>query len=86
MRLDKFLSVARIFKSRSLAGEAASSSMIFLDGFPAKPSKEIKPGCIIEIDTPLFYKKIEVLDIPSGNVAKKDALTLFKLLDERKKD
>ncbi len=86
MRLDKFLSVVRIFKSRSLAGEAASSSMVFLDGLPAKPSKEIRPCCIIEIDTPLFYKKIEVLTVPSGNVAKKEALTLFKLLDERKKD
>ena len=86
MRLDKFLSDVRIFKSRSLAGEAASSSMVFLDGFPAKPSKEIKSGCIIEIDTPLFYKKIEVLTVPSGNVAKKNVPTLFKSLDERKKD
>ncbi|MEE9554930.1 MAG: S4 domain-containing protein [candidate division Zixibacteria bacterium] len=86
MRLDKFLSVARIFKSRSLAGDAASSSMVFLDGLPAKPSKEIKPGSRIEIDTPLFYKKIEVLAIPTGNVTKKDAESLFKLIDERKKD
>ncbi len=86
MRLDKFLSVARIFKSRSLAGDAASSSMVFLDGLPAKPSKEIKPGSIIEIDTPLFYKKIEVLVIPAGNVSKKDAESLFKLIDERRKD
>jgi len=86
MRLDKFLSVARIFKSRSLAGEAASSTMVFLDGLPAKPSKEIKPGSIIEIDTPLFYKKIEILAIPSGNIDKKEASSLFKLLEQRIKD
>lgn len=86
MRLDKFLSVVRIFKSRSLAGDAASSSMVFLDGLPAKSSKEVKPGSIIEIDTPLFYKKIEVLAIPAGNVSKKDAESLFKLIDERRKD
>ena len=86
MRLDKFLSVVRIFKSRSMAGDAASSSMVFLDGLPAKPSKEIKPGSVVEIDTPLFYKKIEVLAIPKGNVTKKDAESLYKLIDERKKD
>lgn len=86
MRLDKFLSVARVFKSRSLAGEAASASMIFVDGLPAKPSKEIKPGCVIEIDTPLYYKKIEVLAVPSGNLARKETSNLARLLDERKKE
>lgn len=86
MRLDKYLSVARIFKSRSLAGEAASSNMVFVDGLPARPSKEIKPGSIIEIDTPLFYKKIEVLAVSSGNVNKKMASEMFAILGERKKD
>jgi len=86
MRLDKFLSVARIFKSRSLGGEAASSNMIFLNGLPAKPSKEIKTGSIIEIDTPLFYKKLEVLVIPPKNFSKKDASTLYRIIEEREKD
>jgi len=86
MRLDKYLSVARIFKSRSLAGEAISASMVFLDGLPAKSSREIKSGSIIEIDTPLFYKKIEILDLPTGNVSKKDASSLYRLLEEREKD
>jgi len=86
MRLDKFLSVAGIFKSRSLAGEAASSSMVFLDGLPAKSSKEVKPGSVVEIDTPLFYRKIEILMIPSGNVSREKALSLYKLLEDRKKN
>ncbi len=86
MRLDKFLSVARIFKSRSLAGEAATASMVFLDGFPAKPSREIKTGSIIEINTLLYYKKIEVLAVPSGNVSGKDVSSLFRLLNHRAKE
>jgi ribosome-associated heat shock protein Hsp15 len=86
MRIDRFLSVARIFKSRSLAAEAVSSSMVYIDNFPAKPSKEVKAGMIIVIDTPIFYKKIEVLSLPRGNVARKEASELYKLLEARAKE
>ena len=86
MRLDRYLSVARIFKSRSLASEAISSSMVFIEGLPAKSAKEIKPGAIIEIDSPRFYMKIEALSMPSGNISRKEASSLYKLLEERKKD
>jgi ribosomal 50S subunit-recycling heat shock protein len=86
MRLDRFLSVARIFKSRSLASEAIQASMVFIDSLAARPAKEIRPGQKIEIDTPRFYKKIEVLSLPAGNISKKDVTTLYKLLEERIKD
>ena len=86
MRLDRFLSVARIFKSRSLAAEAISASMVYIDGIPAKPAKEIKLGAIIEIDTPRFYKKIEVISLPGGNISRKDASSLYSVREEREKD
>jgi ribosomal 50S subunit-recycling heat shock protein len=86
MRLDRFLSVAKIFKSRSLAAEAISSSMVLIDNIPAKPAKEIKLGTIIEIDTPRFYKKIEVVSLPAGNVSRKDASSLYTVREERDKD
>jgi ribosomal 50S subunit-recycling heat shock protein len=85
MRLDRYLSVARIFKSRTLAAEAAASSMVFVNGLPAKPSSAIKPGAVIEINTPLFYKKIEVVEIPSGNLPKDRAGGLYRILEEREK-
>jgi ribosomal 50S subunit-recycling heat shock protein len=86
MRLDRFLSVAKIFKSRSLAALAIDSSMVFIDSLMAKPAREIRLGQIIEIDTPRFYKKIEVISLPEGNISKKDASSLYKLLEERIKD
>lgn len=85
MRLDRFLSAARIFKSRTLAGEAVSASMVYVDGLVAKPSKEIKPGTIIEIDTLMFYKKIEAKEIPSKNFPKNKAHALYETLQERTK-
>ena len=86
MRLDKFLSAARIFKSRSLANEAISSSMVFVGNLPAKPSREVASGLVIEIDTPRVHKKIEILSLPSGNISRKDASSLYRLIEERIKD
>ncbi len=85
MRLDRFLSAARIFKSRTLAGEAASASMVYVDGLAAKPSKDVKSGSIIEIDTLRFYKKIEVKEIPAKNFPKNKAPALYDTLQERPK-
>jgi len=86
MRLDRFLSVARLFKSRSLASEAISSGMVFVDNQPSKPSKEVRLGQVIEIDTPRYYKRFEILSIPPNNMAKKEASSLFRLIEERHKD
>lgn len=86
MRLDKFLSAARIFKSRSLANEAITSSMVFIGNLPAKSSRDVAPGLIIEIDTPRAYRKIEILSLPSRNMSKKDAISLYRLTEERIKD
>ncbi len=85
MRLDKYLSSARLFKSRTLAAEASSALMVFVDGMPARPSREIKVGSIIEIDTLSYYKKLEVLQVPRKNLPKSAAATLYELIEDRKK-
>lgn len=49
MRLDKYLKVSRLIKRRTLAKEVAANERILVNGKPAKPSKEIKPGDEITI-------------------------------------
>ena len=44
MRLDKWLWVARFFKTRSLAAEAADRERVRVNGLPAKPAKELRLG------------------------------------------
>jgi len=44
MRLDKWLWVARLFKTRSLAAEAADRGRIDVNGQAAKPARELRPG------------------------------------------
>jgi ribosome-associated heat shock protein Hsp15 len=44
MRVDKWLWVARLFKTRSLAAEAADRGRVDVNGQPAKPARELRPG------------------------------------------
>lgn len=50
-RIDKWLWAARFFKTRSLAAAAVDSGKVRLDTHPVKPSKEIRPGDTLEIDS-----------------------------------
>ncbi len=49
MRLDKWLWVARFYKTRSLAADAVDGGKVKLDGAAVKPAKELKPGDRLQI-------------------------------------
>ena len=49
LRLDKWLWAARFFKTRSLATDAVGGGKVSLNGAPAKPARELKPGDRLDI-------------------------------------
>ena len=49
MRLDKWLWVARFYKTRSLATDAVDGGKVKVNGAAAKPAKEVNPGDRIEV-------------------------------------
>lgn len=49
VRIDKYLWAIRVFKTRSDATDACKGNKVRVGGSPAKPSKEVKPGEVIEI-------------------------------------
>ena len=51
MRLDKWLWVARFFKSRSLAHEAIQAGHVKLNGYSVKPSKDVHAGDRVSLNT-----------------------------------
>ena len=70
-RADKFLWSVRIFKTRSLAGEACSKGRVLINGIPVKPSRNIKPDEIIEVRKPPVVYSYKVLAVPSGRMSAK---------------
>jgi len=60
--------------------------MVFINNSAGKPSSTVKPGDVIEVDIPRFYKKIRVLGLPPKNMKKSEAVNLYELLEERKKE
>ena len=86
MRLDKFIAIARLLKTRSLVKTATDEGMVFINGHRAKPAVIVRSGDVIEIDTPRFYKKVKVIALPPKNMRKAEAVNLYDLLEERTKE
>ncbi len=49
MRVDKWLWVARLMKTRSAAAEAVAGGKVHVNGGAVKPSREVKPGDELQI-------------------------------------
>ena len=66
MRIDKFLKVSGLVRRRRLAKEACEEGLVLLNGSPVKPSREVKPGDILEIRIPGREMRLRVLDVRGG--------------------
>ncbi|MBQ3195803.1 MAG: RNA-binding S4 domain-containing protein [Clostridia bacterium] len=79
MRLDKFLKVSRIIKRRTVANEACDNSYVTVNGAPAKASRDLKIGDIVEVAFGNRTLKFKVLSL-AEHVAKNDASTMYEVL------
>ena len=64
-RIDKYLWAIRAFKTRSDATEACKGGKVKVAGVNAKPSKEVRPGDVIQVrkGTVVFtYKVLKALE------------------------
>lgn len=78
MRLDKWLWVARFFKTRQLAIEAINGGKVHLSGQRTKPSKEIQLGSLIRIHKSSLEWEIEVLGLTMQRRSAAEAALLYK--------
>lgn len=77
MRLDKYLKVSRLIKRRTVANEACDGGRVTVNGTPAKASREVKPGDVIEIRFGERVTRVEVVSI-SENATKADAPAMYR--------
>ena len=79
MRLDKYLKVSRLIKSRTVANEACDAGRVMINGKTAKAGTDVKVGDVIEIGFGTRNVKVEVLDVQE-TTRKEDAKELFRYL------
>ena len=63
MRLDKYLTVSRLIKRRTVANEACDAGRVTVTGKVAKASLDVKAGDVIEIRFGEKTVKVEVLAV-----------------------
>lgn len=77
MRLDKYLKVSRLIKRRTVANEACDGGRVLVNGAPAKASREVKAGDVIELTFGPRTVRVEVLRV-AETVSKEDAPAMYR--------
>ena len=82
MRIDLFLKLSGLLKSRSLAGKACQGGFVLVNESVARSSLTVKPDDRIEFTRPDgSVITIEILEIPSSKqVSRSDRKKLYRVL------
>jgi ribosome-associated heat shock protein Hsp15 len=71
IRIDKWLWMVRLFKTRNMANEACNAGKVKIDTVNCKPSREVKINDIIHIRLGQLQKTVKVIDFPKNRIAAK---------------
>ena len=78
VRLDKWLQVARVFKTRTKATQACDLGRVRVNGQPAKPHRALIEGDRVEVEQGKDWTRILVVkELRDRPVAKAEAAALF---------
>lgn len=77
-RLDKWLWVARFFKTRGLASKAVTGGKVQVDGERVKPSRQIRPGVELSIRRGPVERQVVVRATASHRRPAKEAALLYE--------
>lgn len=79
VRLDIWLDVACLFRTRSEAQRACRNGQVAVNGAVAKPHREVKAGDALVIDRPLGRKQlVSILGVADRHVARAEARALYQ--------
>ena len=79
LRLDVWLDVACLFKTRSEAQRACKGGKVDVNGQAAKPHREIRPGDVVEITRPLGRRqRVVVRATAEKHIPKAEARALYE--------
>jgi ribosome-associated heat shock protein Hsp15 len=78
VRIDKWLQVARAFKTRSQATQACTLGRVRINGERAKPHRALRVGDLVEIESGDWTRILLVQLLRDRPVAKAEAATLYE--------
>lgn len=79
VRLDIWLDVACVFRTRAEAQKACRGGKVETNGQPAKPNRRLRIGDELEISRPLGRKqRLKVLGLADRHIAKAEARRLYE--------
>ena len=79
VRLDQWLDIACLYKTRSEAQKACKLGKIAVNGSAAKPHRDVKAGDEIEISRPMGRKQlITVLGLAETHLPRPEARLLYE--------
>src|SRR5688500_16516271 len=79
VRLDQWLDVACLFKTRSEATKACRLNKVIVNGQAAKPHRDVRIGDAMEIHRPMGRKQlVTVLGIADSHISKAEARLLYE--------
>jgi ribosome-associated heat shock protein Hsp15 len=79
VRLDVWLDVACVFRTRSEAQKACRAGHVDVNGQPAKPNRRTRAGDEIEITRPFGRKqRLRIVALADRHIAKADAKKLYE--------
>ena len=71
-----------LFKQRTQAKRACEGGRVRVGGSTRKASHTVRPGEVLEIRTPTRRIEVEVLEVPSGQLPRKEASSCYRVLSE----
>jgi ribosome-associated heat shock protein Hsp15 len=79
VRLDVWLDVSCLYRTRSEAQKACKSGKVIVNGQPARQNRSVRSGDEIELSRPLGRKQLlRVLQLADRHIAKANARTLYE--------
>ncbi|MEY2516128.1 MAG: ribosome-associated heat shock protein Hsp15 [bacterium] len=82
MRIDRWLWVARFFKTRGLAAEAVKGGRVHVDGQSVKAAKDVGPGDRLEITIGQVRREVLVRAIAPRRGPAAEAALLYEETEE----
>jgi len=86
VRIDKWLWAARLVKTRALAVDAIRGGRVKVNGAPAKPSKDVKPGDEIEFSQGVIRLTATINGTAERRLPAAEAIKLYDETEESRSE